>query len=130
MATKHPCIGRCSTSLGDDVCKGCHRTAQEVIEWNGYTREQKIVIIERIEMDVKWPELPNHTEQELRDMKQRNDADLTIVTVCKGGCISVYARLGCSCGKWVGKGAYHAYLTADGRLLTNDDVSILQINED
>lgn len=45
---RSPCIGRCSTSLGDDICKGCKRTAQEVIEWNGYTREQKVVIIERI----------------------------------------------------------------------------------
>lgn len=47
--TPHPCIGRCSTSLGDYICKGCHRTAQEVIGWNGYTREQKIVIIERLD---------------------------------------------------------------------------------
>lgn len=46
---RHPCIGRCSTSLGDDICKGCHRTAQEIIEWNGYTNEQKIVIIDRLD---------------------------------------------------------------------------------
>lgn len=74
---------------------------------------------------MKFPDLPNHTEQELRDMKQRNDADLIIVTVCECGIVKFMSRLGCSCGKWVGNGAEWKYQTADGRLLTNDNVSIV-----
>jgi uncharacterized protein len=42
-----PCIGVCST-LFDDICKGCGRTAQEVIDWIGMPPEQKAVIWARI----------------------------------------------------------------------------------
>lgn len=28
-----PCIGHCSTTLGDDVCRGCLRTLDEVTRW-------------------------------------------------------------------------------------------------
>lgn len=42
---KPPCIGRCSCTLGDDVCRGCFRTADEVRDWNGYTQEQKRQVI-------------------------------------------------------------------------------------
>jgi len=44
-----PCRGVCTTTnLGDEVCKGCGRTAVEVIEWNSYTIEQKIAINRRL----------------------------------------------------------------------------------
>ena len=29
-----PCLGICSTTYGDDVCKGCKRFVHEVISWN------------------------------------------------------------------------------------------------
>jgi predicted Fe-S protein YdhL (DUF1289 family) len=45
-----PCIGKCSTTnLGDDICVGCGRTAEEVIEWNGYSRAQKTSINQRLQ---------------------------------------------------------------------------------
>lgn len=28
-----PCIGFCSTTYGDDYCKGCYRHYQQVIDW-------------------------------------------------------------------------------------------------
>lgn len=44
-----PCVGVCSTTnLGDDVCRGCGRTAREVVEWNSYTVEQKIEINKKL----------------------------------------------------------------------------------
>jgi predicted Fe-S protein YdhL (DUF1289 family) len=46
--TDTPCIGVCSTVYGDDVCRGCHRFATEVIEWNTYQTEQKSVILSRL----------------------------------------------------------------------------------
>ncbi len=46
---KTPCIGVCSTGIGDDVCRGCKRFANEVIEWNGYTDEQKRNVIRRLD---------------------------------------------------------------------------------
>ncbi|MCO1336031.1 DUF1289 domain-containing protein [Microbulbifer sp. OS29] len=44
-----PCIGVCSTGIGDDVCRGCKRFAHEVIDWNAYSEEQRRVIAERRE---------------------------------------------------------------------------------
>ena len=45
---KTPCIGVCSTGIGDSVCRGCKRFAHEVIDWNGYTIEQKRVVDTRL----------------------------------------------------------------------------------
>ena len=45
-----PCIGVCST-LFDDICKGCGRTAVEVSNWVFLTDEEKRAVWERIERD-------------------------------------------------------------------------------
>lgn len=46
---KTPCIGVCSTGIGDDVCRGCKRFANEVIDWNSYTDEEKRNVIRRLD---------------------------------------------------------------------------------
>jgi len=46
---KTPCIGICSTGLGDDVCRGCKRFAHEVTGWNGYSHEQRFYIAQRLD---------------------------------------------------------------------------------
>lgn len=47
--TDTPCVGICSTTnIGDDICKGCGRLAEEVIYWNTYSDEKKIEINKRI----------------------------------------------------------------------------------
>ena len=46
---KTPCIGICSTGIGDSVCRGCKRFAHEVIHWNSYTQDQQQLIINRID---------------------------------------------------------------------------------
>lgn len=48
LTVKTPCIGVCSTALGGFVCRGCKRFAHEVIDWNGYSHEQKMVIEQRL----------------------------------------------------------------------------------
>ena len=45
---KTPCIGVCSTGIGDSVCRGCKRYAHEVIHWNAYTQQQKRIIDDRL----------------------------------------------------------------------------------
>lgn len=45
---KTPCVGICSTALGDNVCRGCKRYAHEVIDWNSYSYEQKLAIETRL----------------------------------------------------------------------------------
>lgn len=44
-----PCIGVCSTGIGDSVCRGCKRYAHEVIAWNSYSQEQKRIIDQRLD---------------------------------------------------------------------------------
>jgi predicted Fe-S protein YdhL (DUF1289 family) len=48
--TDSPCVGICSTTnVGDAVCLGCQRTAEEVIEWNTYPDSKKIEINLRLQ---------------------------------------------------------------------------------
>ncbi|ACR13105.1 conserved hypothetical protein [Teredinibacter turnerae T7901] len=46
---KTPCIGVCSTGIGDSVCRGCKRFSHEIIDWNGYTNLQKQAVTDRLE---------------------------------------------------------------------------------
>ena len=43
-----PCIGICSTTYGDLVCRGCKRFAHEVVGWNQYDAGQRRVIWGRL----------------------------------------------------------------------------------
>ncbi len=49
IRVKTPCIGVCSTGIGDSVCRGCKRFAHEVIHWNGYSQAEKRIIDQRLE---------------------------------------------------------------------------------
>ncbi|WP_198411287.1 DUF1289 domain-containing protein [Marinimicrobium alkaliphilum] len=46
---KTPCVGVCSTGIGDSVCRGCKRFAHEVIDWNVYDQSEKRLIAQRLE---------------------------------------------------------------------------------
>lgn len=46
---KTPCVGICSTGIGDTVCRGCKRFSHEVINWNAYTHDQRRAIATRLE---------------------------------------------------------------------------------
>ncbi|TVU70577.1 MULTISPECIES: DUF1289 domain-containing protein [Cobetia] len=36
-----PCVGVCSTTVGDTVCRGCQRHDHEILDWFGYDSEQR-----------------------------------------------------------------------------------------
>ena len=44
-----PCLGICSTTYGDDVCKGCKRFVHEIINWPKYSMDERAVINDRLE---------------------------------------------------------------------------------
>ena len=44
-----PCLGICSTTYGDNVCKGCKRFVHEVINWNKYAIPEKELVNSRLE---------------------------------------------------------------------------------
>jgi hypothetical protein len=62
-----PCLGICSTTYGDNVCKGCKRFAHEVINWNKYTVVEKKLVNSRLE---------NFKLTVLKDRFSVTDADL------------------------------------------------------
>ena len=43
-----PCIGICSTTYGDLVCRGCKRFSHEIVGWNGYTNAQRDIVWRRL----------------------------------------------------------------------------------
>ena len=44
-----PCVGVCSTTFGDTVCRGCRRFLHEVVNWNAYNDQQKAVVWQRLD---------------------------------------------------------------------------------
>ena len=44
-----PCIGICSTTFGDDVCKGCKRFSYEITNWGKFSDEERAVVNSRLE---------------------------------------------------------------------------------
>ena len=43
-----PCIGICSTTYGDLVCRGCKRFAHEIVGWNSYDDRQRELVWQRL----------------------------------------------------------------------------------
>ena len=44
-----PCIGVCSTIYGDDICRGCHRTFDEIIKWNEFSINKRKIVHDRLQ---------------------------------------------------------------------------------
>ena len=47
--TRSPCVGICSTTFGDLVCRGCKRFAHEIVQWNGFEDAQKHAVLVRLD---------------------------------------------------------------------------------
>jgi predicted Fe-S protein YdhL (DUF1289 family) len=47
--TPTPCVGICSTTFGDLVCRGCRRYLHEIIDWNRYSEQEKRLILQRLD---------------------------------------------------------------------------------
>ena len=43
-----PCVGICSTTYGDLVCRGCKRFAHEIVAWNGFDDHQRDIVQARL----------------------------------------------------------------------------------
>ena len=44
-----PCIGICSTTFGDDVCKGCKRFSHEITNWGKFSNDERAIVNSRLE---------------------------------------------------------------------------------
>jgi predicted Fe-S protein YdhL (DUF1289 family) len=43
-----PCVGYCTTVLGDDVCRSCLRTFEEITRWVEMQDEERCAVNQRI----------------------------------------------------------------------------------
>ena len=48
MHVRTPCVGLCSTTFGDLVCRGCKRWSHEIVGWNGFDDAQKAQVVARL----------------------------------------------------------------------------------
>tara|TARA_S200000501_G_scaffold177436_1_gene167103 strand:- start:1256 stop:1702 length:447 start_codon:yes stop_codon:yes gene_type:complete len=49
LIKRNPCVGVCSTTYGDDICKGCKRFRHEVSSWTKYSDVEKNIVNRRLE---------------------------------------------------------------------------------
>ncbi len=43
-----PCINVCAMDEERGLCRGCHRTLDEIAHWAGYSRDEKIAVLGRL----------------------------------------------------------------------------------
>lgn len=48
LRIRTPCVGRCSTTYGDLVCRGCKRFAHEIVQWNQYDASTRDAVWQRL----------------------------------------------------------------------------------
>lgn len=48
ITAESPCIGYCTTVLGDEVCRNCLRTFDEVTHWVEMSNEERVQVNQRI----------------------------------------------------------------------------------
>lgn len=48
LLRRTPCIGVCSTTYGDLVCRGCKRFAHEIVQWNSFAADQQQTVWNRL----------------------------------------------------------------------------------
>ena len=44
-----PCLGICTTTFGDQVCKGCKRFSHEIVGWTRFSMEERAFVNDRLE---------------------------------------------------------------------------------
>lgn len=48
VTAESPCIGHCTTVLGDEVCRSCLRTFDEITRWIEMSDDERIAVNQRI----------------------------------------------------------------------------------
>jgi uncharacterized protein len=48
ITANSPCVGHCTTVLGDDVCRSCLRTLDEITRWIEMNEEERRAVNYRI----------------------------------------------------------------------------------
>ncbi len=51
VTSDSPCSGHCTTVLGDDVCRSCRRTFEEITRWVEMSEEERLKVNQRIALE-------------------------------------------------------------------------------
>jgi predicted Fe-S protein YdhL (DUF1289 family) len=51
ITSDSPCVGHCTTVLGDDVCRSCLRTIDEITRWVGMSEDERCTVNWRIALE-------------------------------------------------------------------------------
>ncbi len=57
-----PCVKICVVDETRDVCHGCYRTLDEISRWAGYTRAEKIALLDDLARRKSRAPFPHHSE--------------------------------------------------------------------
>ena len=82
LKKRTPCVGICSTTYGDLVCRGCKRFAHEIVQWNGYDDVQQDAVrdrLQRVRDEVLALLLVCHDEGRLQSALRRRRKAVTFV---------------------------------------------------
>jgi predicted Fe-S protein YdhL (DUF1289 family) len=52
-AKSSPCVGLCSTTYGDTICRGCFRRLDEILQWQTLSLHDKQLYYQRLSAQVK-----------------------------------------------------------------------------
>ncbi|CAH0990793.1 hypothetical protein SIN8267_00892 [Sinobacterium norvegicum] len=44
-AVKSPCVSICVLNP-EDVCEGCYRSAEEITQWNAYSEQERVEVLQ------------------------------------------------------------------------------------
>ena len=83
LKNRTPCVGICSTTYGDLVCRGCKRFSHEIVQWNGYDKDQQGLI---------WDRLTSLRDEVLDYLLVRNDEALYMTTCSEAGLADIDAN--------------------------------------
>ncbi len=48
VTAESPCIGHCTTVLGDEVCRSCLRTFDEITRWIEMSDDERVAVNQRV----------------------------------------------------------------------------------
>ena len=89
---KTPCVGICSTTYGDLVCRGCKRFAHEIVQWNGYDETQQNRIWSRL-LDLRREVLKQVVEVQDKDLFAKACAELGLAERSEDECLLELLKL-------------------------------------
>lgn len=67
--TDNPCVGVCSTTLGDALCRGCGRSQQQITQWPTYTQADKLRINTQLQQTAQRKRAILKLQQQKRESK-------------------------------------------------------------